>query len=266
MLPRPLRFVTFLAPHLLPLYAFVARQVQDRLAYPTELIVGTSYEQLSEEAEVAFVCGLAYIELADQGRAELEPVAAPLLRGERYAGKPVSFSDVIVHRDSPFRSFADLRGTSWCFNEPYSHSGYGVTRHHLLQLGETNGFFGKVVEAGWHERSIQLVASGEVDASAIDSQVLEATLRDQSELRVQLRVIASLGPSTIQPVVVSRRLPDRLKEELRRVLLELGDDPVARECLGRGSVERFVRVADGNYQDVREMRDACAAANFLTLR
>jgi phosphonate transport system substrate-binding protein len=96
--------------------------------------------------------------------------------------------------------------------------------------------------------------------------VLEVTLREQPALRSHLRVVESLGPSTIQPVVVARRLPECLKADLRQVLLELGDDPPVRECLGRGLVERFVRVADADYHDVRGMRDACAAANFLTLR
>ena len=71
--------------------------------------------------------------------------------GDRYGGRPIYFSDVIVHRDSPFRSFLDLRGHSWAYNEPLSHSGYGITRYHLLELGETGGFFSEVVEAGFHE-------------------------------------------------------------------------------------------------------------------
>jgi hypothetical protein len=43
---------------------------------------------------------------------------------------------------------------------------------------ETSGFFGEVVEAGFHETSIRMVAAGDVDASAIDSQVLAIAMRD----------------------------------------------------------------------------------------
>jgi len=93
-----------------------------------------------------------------------------VLDGDRYGGRPIYFSDVIVHRDSAFRSFADLRGRSWAYNEPLSHSGYGITRYHLLRMGETGGYFGEVIEAGFHEESIRMVARGEVHASAIDSQ------------------------------------------------------------------------------------------------
>jgi phosphonate transport system substrate-binding protein len=191
MISRPLRFATFLAPNMLPLYEFITRYVGDRLGVPTALGVGSCYDGLAGQAEVSFLCGLAYIELVRQGE-PIEPIAAPLLHRERYRGRPVYFSDVIVRRDSPLRSFADLRGRSWSYNEPYSHSGYGITCYHLVRLGETNGFFGRVVQAGWHERSIRLVHSGAVDASAVDSQVLAVALRDQPGLAAGLRVIDSL--------------------------------------------------------------------------
>src|SRR5262249_37687469 len=216
--------------------------------------------------EVGFVCGLAYVELRDRGGWPLEPVAAPLLRGGRYGGRPVYFSDVIVRRDSPVRSFADLRGRSWSYNEPRSHSGYGITRYHLVRPGETDGYFGRVVEAGWHERSIRLVHAGEVDASAVDSQVLAVALRDDPGLAAGLRVVDSLGPSTIQPVVVASWLSEGLKADVRAVLLELGEDPAGRAHLAHGLVERFVPGGDAAYDDLRHMRAACEAADFLTLR
>ncbi|MCC6417387.1 MAG: PhnD/SsuA/transferrin family substrate-binding protein, partial [Gemmataceae bacterium] len=196
----------------------------------------------------------------------IEPLAAPVLQGERYAGRPVYFSDVVVRRDSPFQSFADLRGRSWSYNEPRSHSGYGVTRYWLVRLGETRGFFGRVLEAGWHERSLRLVAAGEVDASAIDSQVLAVALRDHPELAERLRVLATLGPSTIQPVVAARRLPEALKEDLRAVLLELGEDEESRRQLAHGFIDRFAPVDDADYDDIRAMLAAAEQADFLTLR
>src|SRR5258707_1150264 len=114
---RPLRVATFLAPNLVGVYAFIVRYLADRLDYPAELFVGSDYGQLAEEADAAFVCGLAYVELARDGAAPVEPVAAPVLQGERNCSRPVYFSDVIVRRDSPLSCFADLRGRSWSYNE-----------------------------------------------------------------------------------------------------------------------------------------------------
>jgi phosphonate transport system substrate-binding protein len=52
----------------------------------------------------------SYVQLARRNRPPIELPGAPVLQGERYGGRPIYFSDVLVHRDSPFCSFADLRG------------------------------------------------------------------------------------------------------------------------------------------------------------
>jgi phosphonate transport system substrate-binding protein len=252
---------------MLPVYEAVAAEVGRRLGIETELVVETDYEACAnDENEVCFVCSLPYVEFERRGVAPSVPVAAPVLRGERYGGKPVYFSDVIVRADSPFRSLLDLRGHSWAYNEPLSHSGYGITRYHLLQLGETHGFFSAVIEAGFHETAIRLVANGEVDASAIDSQVLAVALRDDPSLAHSLRVIDALGPSTIQPVAVSRRVPKRQRREIQQVLTTLHEDPAARERLATGLIDRFAPVDAASYDDIRTMRDACEAAGFMRLR
>ncbi len=266
MRTAPLRFVTFLAPNLLDFYQFLTRYLAEKLGLPATLSVGSSYEELSDRADVAFVCGLAYVERARRGEAAVEPLAAPVLHGERYGGKPVYYSDVIVRRESPFTSFADLRGCSWAYNEPLSQSGYGITRYRLVRAGQTGGYFARVVEAGWHERAIHMVCSGEVDAAAIDSHVLAVALRDRPEWRRRLRVIDALGPSTIQPVVAARRLPERVKAGLREALLGMRHDPAAKAPLARALVARFAPVTDASYDDIRHMLAVVEAAGFLYLR
>jgi phosphonate transport system substrate-binding protein len=262
-----LRFGTYLAPNIMPVYEAVTEEVGRRLRIPTRLVVETSYESCKrDENEVCFVCSLPYVMFEREGISPAEPVAAPVLIGERYGSLPVYFSDVIVNRDSAFRSFADLRGRSWAFNEPLSHSGYGITRYHLVRMGETEGFFGRVVEAGFHEESIRLVADGEVDASAIDSQVLAVAFRDDAVLAERLRVIDALGPSTIQPVAVSKRVPADLRDEIRAVLLAMGEEPSSRERLQLGLVDRFVPVDASSYDDIRMMVDVCESAGFTELR
>jgi phosphonate transport system substrate-binding protein len=262
-----LRFGTYLAPSVLPVYEAVTEQVGRRLGITTELVVETSYESCKrDQNEVCFVCSLPYVTFERQGLDLAVPVAAPVLQGSRYTGRPIYFSDVIVHRDSPFRSFLDLRGRSWAYNEPLSHSGYGITRYHLVTLGETKGFFGEVVEAGFHQEAVRMVARGEVDGSAIDSQVLALEFRDHPELAERLRVVESLGPSTIQPVAVSRRVPEDLREAIRDVLLTMAEDRGLRERLGVGLIERFVAVDAASYDDIRRMVAACEAAGFLELR
>ena len=266
LMTAKLRIATFLAPNMLPVYEFLAAAFGRELGCSAELVLGASFDQFGNgEIDAGFICGLPYVQLTRQVPAPVELLAAPVLRGDRYAGRPIYFSDVIVRRESPARTFADLRGRSWAYNDPDSHSGYNLTRHHLVKMGETNGFFARVLEAGYHQQATRMVAAGVVDAAAIDSQVLAIELRDHSHLVEELRVIGALGPSTIQPVVAARRLPVDVKAALRSVLLRLGDDRAAHTELGRGFIDRFVPVADGGYDDIREMLRSAERAGFLTL-
>jgi hypothetical protein len=66
-----LRFATYLAPNVLPMYEAVTEEVGRRLRIATELVVEPSYESCErDEYEVCFVCSLPYAApLAQRGRA-----------------------------------------------------------------------------------------------------------------------------------------------------------------------------------------------------
>jgi ABC-type phosphate/phosphonate transport system substrate-binding protein len=95
--------------------------------------------------------------------------------------------------------------------------------------------------------------------------VLAIELRDHPQLADRLRVIGSFGPSTIQPVVAASRLPSRLKDPVRELLVELGDDPTARPQLAHGFVDRFRPVDDAAYDDIRAMLVTSHAAGWTSL-
>lgn len=265
--PAGLRFGSFLAPRMRPVYRAVADAVGRALGLPVVLVAEPGLDSWPEDLnDVSFICGLPYVDFERRGYAPAIPVAAPVLRGSRYGGRPVYFSDVIVPRGSAVADFLDLRGRSWAYNEALSHSGYGIPRYSLLRLGETRGFFGRLVKTGSHLESITRVAAGEVDGSAIDSQVLEVAMADSPALASELRVVASLGPSTIPPVMVSKRLPAQMRSQITDVIVSLHQDPQARDRLSDGQVDRFVAVGPDSYDDIRAMLDACQTAGFMTLK
>jgi len=261
-----LRFGTYLAPNMLDVYRAITNRVGTVLRCSTELVVETDYESCRADVnDVCFVCSLPYIMFERQGIDPAIPVAAPVLAGRRYRGQPIYYSDVIVRRDSPFQSFADLRGHSWAYNERLSQSGYGITRYVMVERGLTAGFFGKIVEAGFHEAAIRLVAEGEVDASAIDSQVLAVELYHHPELAALLRVVETLGPSTIQPIAVSRRIDSVLRSRIQDALVSIHRDPESVRALARGMITRLVPVGRQSYDDIRRMVDACQRAGYMEL-
>ena len=212
---RPLRFATYLAPNIRRLYEFVAA------ACGASLVDGDDWRELAHgHVDVAFVCSPPLIWL----RGAVEAIAAPVLSDPRFAGRPLYSSEVVVGASSGHRSFDDLRGVRWAYNEPSSWSGYWVT---LARVGSWR-YFGEVVAAGSHQRAMRMVARGEVDGSAIDSHVLAVELRDHPELAEHLRVVETLGPSPIQPVVARTDLHPELKHALRTRLLSLRGDELDR--------------------------------------
>ena len=259
----PIRFATFLSPIMYSTYAHIARYVGKRVGCQTTLEVGQSFEEFAEgQVDVAFICGLPYVRMTSQNTCPVELLAAPVLMGKRYLHRPIYFSDVIVCSDSPYLSFDDLGGCVWAYNERVSHSGCNLVCYSLLERGKSPDYFGKTVKSGSHLRSLEMVLAGEADAAAIDSH-LSDILRSRDELlAARLQVVDVLGPSSIPPVVVSKRLDNELKCKLQEALITMHIDDCGAKQLREDLIERFVAVKDEDYGNIREMLEKVQEVEF----
>jgi len=200
------------------------------------------------EADVGFMCSPSFLWLRELRPPPVELLGvAPVFEDARALGRPVYFCDVVVRGDGPIRSFAELRGHSWAYNDACSLSGYYGLLNKLAEVGEDEGFFERMFRSGSHLNSIESVVRGEADAAAIDSNVLSMKLREVPDLRERLRVIESWGPFPIQPVVVRSALHPELKEDLRTSLLMVDADPLTRRLVSGFGLKRFVPVTDEDY-------------------
>lgn len=86
------------------------------------------------------------------------------------------------------------------------------------------------------------------------------------EVNDDIKVIGVLGPSTNQPVAVSKRFDDEFHNAVRDVLLRFEGTPEGREILTLGTVSRWVDVGPSDYDDIRGMVQACEAADFVEIR
>ena len=232
--------------------------VRDHLGITTEYVSEIPWQERERlfdagEIQVLWLCGLPYICKADVAQSDMELLAVPIPTGQRYLDRPVYFSDVVVRRDSPYQTFADLRGAAWAYNEPRSHSGFNVVRAYLAEFGETDGFFGEAIESGAHTLSLGMILGGRVDGAAIDSTVLEWIVDDRREMAEQLRVIETIGPSPIPPWVISTRVPSQWRNRLRSCLLNLHRDHHGLEILASARIERFIASHDCDYDPIRRM-------------
>jgi phosphonate transport system substrate-binding protein len=253
-----LRFTSSQAPNASATVQAILAHLNQRLDIPIKFVEEGDW--LAREAaldsgdiQLGWICGLPYVWKADAPKPSIRLLAAPVMAAARYGGRPIYFSDVIVHADSSFQRFNDLRGAIWAYNEPRSHSGPNITRYHLATLNETQGFFGQAIEAGSHERALKLLLRRRIDATAVDSTVLETELRAHPELADQMRVIATLGPSPIPPWVVHSSVPDELRAALQEALSNLHTYAEGRALLAAGALARFTLVDDADYDPIREM-------------
>jgi phosphonate transport system substrate-binding protein len=203
----------------------------------------------SGRADAAFVCGPSYSLLRCAGvPVEIVPAAA-VFDDPRNQGHPVYFSDVVVRRDHPARTLEDLRGAVWTYNDRQSLSGWHrmLARLEGLGLGAPEQFFSRVIASGAHVKSIERVAGGEADVSAVDSNVLLLARRRDAGLDGRLRVLESWGPSAIQPVLVRSTLDPALKVSIADTLLALHRDTKMASRLGAFGVLRFESVDQDTY-------------------
>jgi phosphonate transport system substrate-binding protein len=175
------------------------------------------------------------------------------MKDPRYPGRPVYYSDVIVRVESSFRSLDDLCGAVWAYNEPGSHSGYNLIRYHLAAAGKRSGYFRRVVESGSHQDSLRMVLAGSIDASAIDSTVLEMEFARNPSIIEKIRTIAVLGPSAAPPWVVHRSVPQDIQQALRREFFAMHDDQKGARILKGAGFLRFAHVSDRDYDSIVEM-------------
>lgn len=252
-----LRIASCMAPNADRMCQAIAALLERELAMPMHWIDGVPWYERERmldagEVDLCWICGLPYVDKADQGT-EIAACVAPVMSHPRYGGDPVYFSDVVVRADSPVRAFTELQDESWAYNEPRSHSGFNLVRHYLASQGMRWDFFGKVVEAGSHQAALEMILAGGVAGAAIDSSVLEAELRARPGLVERIRVVLTLGPSPSPPWVVSRHVPARLRARLTDCLASLHRSPEGASILGSWGIARLQPVDDAFYEPIRHM-------------
>jgi phosphonate transport system substrate-binding protein len=271
---RPLHIAmsaAFVSEKGVPVYDEIVAYLKGRLGRDVEFVTGLGYETINQmitsgDVDAGFVCGLPYTLLKDREVPAAVLIAAPVMKDPRYQGKPVYYADLVVRKDSPFRSLDDLRGKRYVYNEEISNSGYNLPRFRLIEKGETGGFFGSVSRSGSHEESMRMVAAGKADASYVDSLVLEYDQHHGHNGARDLHVIDSVGPAGIPPVVASSQLPEAQRNALRTALLHMHETPEGRAILDKALVDKFIDPGDATYDSIRQMHARAESTGFKTIR
>jgi ABC-type phosphate/phosphonate transport system substrate-binding protein len=238
-----LRLITYLSPSIpAALYELIARELGAELTFEETIsgpLAGDDEPFSRGEADLGFFCAPSF-RFLNSGRRLVDLLPLPVPRDARAGGRPVYFSDVVVPEESPFRTFDDLRGQRWAYNDRNSKSGW-FSMLGRITPNAPDAFFASLLHSGSHVRSLELITRGEADAAAIDSNVLG--LHRQSH--PGLRVLESWGPFPIQPVIIRSSMPASVKARIATKLLTLHERHP--KCLERFGIERFVSGAEADY-------------------
>lgn len=202
----------------------LADRLASSIGRPVDVDISTSYAAHIErvgkdEVHIAYMGPAEFVRLTeDHGE---KPVLARLeIKGE------TSFrGHIVVRQQGPITALSDLKGKRFAFGDRSSTMSHFVPRYVLHQAGiDTSDLF-QYKFLGSHNNVALSVLSGNFDAGAIKDEVF-LKYRDRG-----LKVLASTPPIPTHVFIASPKLPPKLVQELRRVMLELDNDPDSRTIL-----------------------------------
>lgn len=215
---------------------------------PTRVLVGTDYASHLREAgldhlDMAFLGPAVYVRLVR----EYGP--KPLLARLRVNGSDWLFGEIVVRRESPIQTLADLRGHSFAFGSRLSTMGTVVPRALLATVGVDTSNLGFSTHLEGHNNVAMAVLSGMVDAGAVKREIY--TKYRGGELRS-----LQATPAVPEHVLVARGdLPAELIARLRELLLHAQENTqgLAAARAIHHEADGFAPAEDGDYAELRRL-------------
>ena len=201
------------------------------------------------DPDVLYMCGFPTGQRIDR----YDPLVAPVLTQQRYGGRPIYFSDLVVRagRSGP-------PDATWriAYNDRESFSGWIAPRWGLAALGLDPDLMNWVV-SGSHLVSLEAVQKGAVDAAGIDSMVLDLVTGEAAPA-AGLTTIESFGPWPAPPISTSVAMDPGVRTELAGILTSMHEDAGGAHLLATWGVERLAAVDAAEYSRLAHFAETTA--------
>ena len=236
----------------------VVRLLADRTGLRLKSYVGTSYSDLIDKmterkVDFAFLSASSFVE------AEARCGAKVLLK-KVWEG-PFYYSVLLVPVKSKIRSLKELKRKRIAFVDEKSASGYLYPLAAFRQAGLSEKTdFASATFSGGHDRSVQLLKQGAVDAIAVfsnDRAGLQTAWTQHGGKARDVRVLWSSAPIPNDPFVVRRDFYEKSPKVAHEVmfgLIEMNEDPAEmatmRKLLG---IQSLMLATSQQYAPVRDM-------------
>jgi len=209
------------------------------------------------EFDITHTNSLLYLILHEDHDLELVATEKRGNFGPRTAGT------IIVRRDSEIESLADLKGKRMIFGPQLAPSGFLAQYSLMLENGidpeKDLAYYAFPSGSFKHEKVVYGAYFGAYDAAAAPALDLEVMTSEGKIVAEDFRI---LGQSRIFPYCTfgaHPRVPAKLREKLRRVLVELDDQATIEAgnqrlgVLDAAWIDGFDVLADSDYDTLREM-------------
>jgi ABC-type phosphate/phosphonate transport system substrate-binding protein len=199
--------------------------------------------QRADKAAV-FMCGLPF----SRSLPRPELIAAPVPSPPDFRGLPQYWSEMVVRRDSAFRSIEDTFGGRIALTVPDSQSGCLAAMYYLMGIADRFPLYREIITPQVTPLgAMSAVVDGAADVAPIDSYAFSLLQKYRRDLTSQLRSVARTAPTPIPPLVASR--PGF--EALTATFLEAHKIATIAPMMWDLLLERFVRPDPATYDVLR---------------
>ncbi len=172
------------------------------------------------------------------------------------------FRSVFITADADIKTLADLKGKDVSFGSQSSTSGHLMPRSFLLQAGvnpETD--FKRVAFSGAHDATIAAVASGKVQAGALNISVWDKFVAEKKVDTDKVKVFFTTPPYYDYNWSVHADMPAPLREKLTQALLSLSKDNAEGKTILE--LQRATRFIPSKVENYKGIESAAKSAELL---
>lgn len=236
---------TELARKAAPLMKYLEQKLGVKVEYTPVSDYAASVEALANrQVDLAWFGGFTFVQAQQRSGGK----AIPLVQRE----EDTKFRSVFITSDPRIKSLADLKGHNFSFGSQSSTSGHLMPRSFLLAAGvDPDRDFRRVAYSGAHDATVAAVASGKVDAGAVNISVWEKLVADKKVDAGKVRVFYTTPPYYDYNWTVHADMPAAQREKLLKAFLDLdASTPQGKEILELQRATKFVPTRAENYKGI----------------
>jgi phosphonate transport system substrate-binding protein len=236
---------TELARKAAPLMKYLESKLGMKVEYTPVTDYAASVEALvNKKVDMAWFGGFTFVQAHHRSGGKVIPVVQRT--------EDENFKSVFITSDPAIKSLADLKGKDVSFGSQSSTSGHLMPRAFLLEAKvDPDKDFKRVAYSGAHDATIAAVASGKVQAGALNISVWDKFVADKKVDADKVKVFYTTPAYYDYNWTVHADMPAAVREKLTKALLDLSRNTAeGKEILELQRATQFVPSKAENYKGI----------------